>query len=75
VAIVSVEYANPVRVEIAPDSELPARLRELGYDLLYRSSETRIGAAPVEYDQRGRPRMTSGYGFHTVDVFELKLPK
>jgi len=46
-AIVSVKYANPVRIEMAPDSELPARLRELGYDLVYRNEETRIGAGAV----------------------------
>jgi hypothetical protein len=74
-AIVSVQYANPVRLEIPVDSPLADKLRELGYDLIFQSQESRIGAMPVEYDRRGRPRMTSGYGFSMRDVFLVRLPK
>jgi hypothetical protein len=63
-AIVSVRYASPIRIEVATDSELPAQLRELGYDLMFREHATRIGAGAV-----------TGYAFRTVNVFELKLPK
>jgi hypothetical protein len=63
-AIVSVKYASPIRIEAATDSELPARLRELGYDLMFREHATRIGAGAV-----------TGYAFRTVNAFELKLPK
>jgi hypothetical protein len=72
-AIVSVRYASPIRIEVATDSELPARLHQLGYDLMFREQATRIGAAPVEHDRRGRPRTSSGYGFSVCDVYELKL--
>jgi hypothetical protein len=74
-AIVSVKYANPLRIEVATDSELPARLRELGYDPTFCEQVTRIGAASVRHDRRGRPQMTSGYGFSVRDVYLLKLPK
>ena len=73
-AIVSVQYANPVRLEIPLDSPLADKLRELGYDPIYCEQTTRIGA-PVS-GQRGRwTNLNSAYSFRTVDVYELRLPK
>jgi hypothetical protein len=70
--IVSVKHANPVRLEVPLDSELPAKLRELGYDPIYCEQATRIGA-PVS-TKRGRwTNLNNGYSFRTVDVFELRL--
>jgi hypothetical protein len=77
-AITSVKYANPVRLEIPLDSPLADKLRELGYDPVYLSDETRIGgvAAPDPDAVRWRQGVkTSGYGFRQVRVFELRLPK
>jgi hypothetical protein len=72
--ITSVLYANPVRLEVPPESELPAKLRELGYDPVYCEQTTRIGA-PVS-TKRGRwTNLNNGYSFHTRDVYELRLPK
>jgi hypothetical protein len=74
-AVVSVKYTSPIRIEAATDSELPARLRELGYDLMFREQATRLGAAPLEHDRRGRPRPVTGYSAISVNVYELRLPK
>jgi hypothetical protein len=73
-AITSMLYANPVRLEVPLDSELPAKLRELGYDPVYCSEETRIG--PPVSTQRGRwTNLNSAYSFRQVAVYELRLPK
>jgi hypothetical protein len=75
-AIVSPMFVSPVRIEVPPDSELPAKLTEAGYDLTFREQATRIGAPiaePVLWGQRSR--RNDAYSFRTVDVFELRLPK
>jgi hypothetical protein len=77
-AIVSVRYVWPIRLEVDPESKLPDKLRELGYDPVYLSDETRLGgvAAPDPDAVRWRQGVkTSGYGFRQVRVFELRLPK
>jgi hypothetical protein len=74
-AFVSVPHASPIRIEAATDSDLSARLRELGYDLMFREQATRLGAASVEHDRRGRPRPVTGYSAISVNVYELRLPK
>jgi hypothetical protein len=72
--VVSVQYVSPVRIEVSPDSELPEKLRELGYDPVFCEQATRIGA-PVS-GQRGRwVDSNRAYSFHTRDVYELRLPK
>jgi len=76
--ITSMKYTNPVRLEIPLDSPLADKLKELGYDLVFVQRESRIGgiAAPPTVGPRWRRgAITSGYGFCTVDVFELRLPK
>jgi hypothetical protein len=73
-AIVSVKYASPIRIEVAPDSEIPAKLAEAGYDLVFREQDTRIGAPISEPGRWGRPRdLNTGYSFHAVNVYELRL--
>ncbi len=75
-AIVSVKYANPVRLEISLDSPLADKLRDLGHDVIYKSEETRIGAPISEPGRWGRPRnLNNGYSFRSVAVYELRLPK
>ena len=55
---------------------MPDKLRELGHDLIYRNEETRIGPPVSEPGRWGRPRdMNTGYSFHAVAVYELRLPK
>ena len=74
--VTSVQFASPVRIEVAPDSELPAKLAEAGYDLTFCSQTTRIGAPisePVLWRQRSR--QNNAYAFCAVNVYELKLPK
>ena len=72
--VTSVQYTSPIRIEVPPDSELPAKLKELGYDPIYCEQATRIGA-PVS-SQRGRwVNYNSAYSFHVRDVYELRLPK
>jgi hypothetical protein len=73
--VTSVQFASPIRIEVPVGSTLPTKLAEVGYDLLFREQTTRLGAASVQHDRRGRPRPVTGYAFYTVDVFELKLPK
>jgi hypothetical protein len=74
-AVVSPMFAFPIRLEVAPDSELPDKLRELGHDLIYREQDTRIGARISKPGRWGRRDLNAGYSFRAVDVFELKLPK
>jgi hypothetical protein len=75
-AIVSAKYANPVRLEIPVDSPLPDKLRGLGYDLIFRSEETRIGAPIAEHALWGqRSNRNNAYSFRAVTVLELRLPK
>jgi hypothetical protein len=74
--VTSVQFASPVRIEVAPDSELPAKLAEAGYDLTFCSQTTRIGAPIAESALWGqRSKRNSAYSFHAVDVYELRLPK
>src|SRR5262249_43192019 len=75
--ITSVKYANPLTLEIPLDSPLPDKLKELGYDLIYCERTTRIGgtATPAYHTRWRRGPITSGYGFNTVDVFLIRLPK
>jgi len=75
-AITSPKYENPLRLEIPLDSPLADKLKELGYDLIYRNEETRIGAPVSEPGRWGRRRdLNTSYGFRTVNVFELSLPR
>jgi len=65
-------HASPITFEIASDSE---RQRELLW-VVFREQTTRIGVpmpALVLWGQRSR--RNDAYAFHTVDVYELKLPK
>jgi hypothetical protein len=71
-AIVSVKHANPVRLEVPLDSELPAKLRELGYDPVYCEQTTRIGA-PVSRRKGWVYDRNTAYSFRSVNVFELRL--
>jgi hypothetical protein len=60
--------------KVAPDSEIPAKLAEAGYDLVFREQDTRIGAPISEPGRWGRPRdLNTGYSFHAVNVYELRL--
>jgi hypothetical protein len=75
--IISPAHSYPVRLETPPDSDLPDKFRSLGYDVVFKSEDTRIGG-PVspEYQARWRRGVKpTGYGFYTVSVFELNLPK
>jgi hypothetical protein len=75
-AIVTPMFVSPVRIEVPPDSELPAKLAEAGYDLTFCEQATRIGAPiakPVLWGQRSR--RNDAYAFRAVNVYELKLPK
>jgi hypothetical protein len=74
-AVVSPMYAFPIRIEVEPDSKLPERLRELGYDPVFLSTETRIGAGTPTRDRRGRTRPAAAYGFRVCDVFQVSLPR
>jgi len=71
------KYANPLWLEIPLDSPLPDKLKELGHDLIYCERATRIGgAAAPDYGARWRNgAVSAGYGFRTVDVYSIRLPK
>src|SRR5262249_16615023 len=73
-SITSVRYASPVRLEFDPESQLPERLHELGYDLNFLEQTTRIGS-PVSA-RRGRfLDYNASHSFRSVNVYELRLPK
>jgi hypothetical protein len=58
-------YHWPVRLEVFPESGLPARLSTLGYVVINRGQITRIG--PPQSKWNASP-------FRTVDCFDVDLP-
>jgi hypothetical protein len=73
-SISSPAHLWPVRLEVPLDSELPAKLSELGYDPVYCEQTTRIGA-PVSTRQGWKTNSNNAYSLHVRDVYTLKLPK
>jgi hypothetical protein len=72
----SVPGYSPIRFEATEHSRLPLELTKLGYTLLPRGTTTRIGSGGSEYSPRLRKTIPSaGYGFLTVAVYELDLPR
>jgi hypothetical protein len=71
--------AGPARSETAKESSLADKLRELGWDLIERGQETRLGPQIETHDWRGReklkPDFGNSYGFHQRDVFDVCLPR
>ena len=56
----SIPYLSPVRIEFPIEKVMVAnKLQSLGYDLMDRGNESRIG----------------GFGHFTVRVYELQLPR
>jgi hypothetical protein len=76
-SITSPPFADPIRLEVPPDSDLPQRLQEIGYDPLFLEQTTRIGSLAVEPTLWGQRRRTvpGAQGFRTVNIFLLALPK
>jgi len=73
--IISPAHSYPIRFEMPPvASNLPLKLTELGYTVIFRCEETRIGGPAYETRWR-RTSAGSGYGQYTVAVFELHLPR
>jgi hypothetical protein len=74
------EYGDPQRYERNDDREVfvPAKLRELGWIVIDKGQETRLGLQLVTHDRRGRekatPTLGNSYGFHQRDVFDVCLP-
>ena len=58
-AITTKPFASPARLEVPPESELPKRLADAGYRIVFHSRELRVG----------------GDGFVTRDVYSIPLPK
>lgn len=75
--VTSIPGLSPLRFEAMEHSKLPLELTKLGYVLLSRGTTTRIGgAASPEYGARWRQGARSGgYGFLTVSIYELDLPR
>jgi hypothetical protein len=73
-AITSVRHVWPIRLEVDPESELPAKLAELGYDPIFCEQATRIGP-PLSSRAGWKTNSNAAYSFHTRDVYELCLPK
>src|SRR5262249_16758100 len=64
--ITTAPYHWPAMLEVFPESELPAKLKELGWALIDRGSITRIGTPP---DRGG------GYAFRSKNVYDVLLPR
>jgi hypothetical protein len=73
-SITSVQYASPIRIEVEVNSTIPQQLRDLGFDPIYLSEETRIGA-PVSTRQGWRHNGNTAYSFRRTCLYELQLPK
>jgi hypothetical protein len=61
-------------LEVDPESKLPDKLRELGYDPIFLERDTKLGP-PISVRQGWRANLNNGYSFRTVNVYELRLPK
>ena len=57
--------AWPAQLEVHPESELPAKLRELGWLIVERGTITRIGTPKARWN-------TSP--FRVMDAFDVDLP-
>jgi hypothetical protein len=72
-SITSPMHVWPVRLQVDPESPLPAKLQELGYRLRFVCQETRIGPVFAEWTRNGRRvDRNDAYGFRTVNVYELQ---
>jgi hypothetical protein len=74
-AITTVAFASPLHLETPPESRLPENLGTMGWNLIDRGQETRLGPQEVTRDRSGRPRPTTGYAFRVMDVYEIALPR
>jgi len=75
--IVSPMHSYPLRVETPPgDSTLPDKLKGIGYSVVFKCTETRIGGPHrPEYAARWRYRaIPTGYGFFVVQIYEVNPP-
>jgi len=77
-AITTAPFHWPARLEVMKESPLPAKLRELGWVVLDKGQETRLGPQILTHDLAGRekPQAAFGtsYGFAVRDVFDVALP-
>jgi hypothetical protein len=64
-SITTAPYHWPVRLEVFPESGLPARLSTLGYLVMNRGQITRIGVPQTRWN---------GSPFITKDAFDIDLP-
>jgi hypothetical protein len=67
-------YHWPAQLEVQPESELPDKLRSLGWTLISRAQITRIGQ-DITHDRRGGPKPGTSYGFNVRHVFEILPPQ
>ena len=71
--------AWPAQLEVHPESELPAKLQELGWTLVERGCITRIGPQILTHDLKGRekakPSFGNSYDFHQRNIFDVILPQ
>ena len=77
-AITTLPFHWPARLETPKESPLPAKLRELGWIVIDKGSETRLGPQVVTEDVKGRPtKPTFGnsYGFHQRHIYDVCLPR
>jgi hypothetical protein len=69
----------PARLEVFRESLLPARLRELGWIVIDKGQETRLGPQILTHDSKGRekakPECGPGYNFRVMDVYDIALPR
>lgn len=76
-SITTPPYRWPARLEVHPESELPAKLAALGYLVMSRGQITRVGPQILTHDLKGRekekPALGISYGFHQRDAFDIDL--
>lgn len=70
--IVSPLHSFPLRLQVPLDSELPQKLKDIGYNCTFKSRDTIIGAPMADWRAHN---YNTGHVFRVVQTFELDLPR
>ena len=72
-AVVSVPGNKTLRIECLPGSDLPSRLKELGYNIVERGSTTRVTGAAPSSSRTAELTFGAPSAFCAMACFEITL--
>lgn len=70
--IVSPMHVFPIRLQVPPDSDLPSKLTQIGYSVVFKSRDSVVGGPTSDWRSHN---YNTGYSFSVVETFELSLPR